>query len=142
MFIPKHGVIYCSNNCLKYNKSSSSGCSSGNSSLQRNQQQQANANQIVNTYLNTPQIKLNLIQQQQKQQSPLCSPGPGGFLGGESPAGSIDQQLANALSNQSRSRKPFTYPVGSEYVDVQQQQHLLIQQQQQSPKNPQLLKVC
>lgn len=157
MFIPKHGVIYCSNNCLKY-KSSSGNNAMANGSLQRNQQTGQNASAIVGTYLNTPQIKLNLMQQQQKQQSPLCSPGQAVLspnkvnrqvpksmapynsymnnASGELSQSVIEQQLANSLTNQSRSRKPFTYPIGSDYVDMGQHNQL-----QQSPKNPNILKV-
>jgi len=161
MFIPKHGVIYCSNACLKYKACQPS--------------EQTAANSIVASYLNTPQIKLNLIQQQQKQQSPLCSPltrshatngrsdssAVGSVhstqhrpLGNSSPSyannygevAPLDKQLAGALTNQSRSRKPFTYPSSSDYDQMAQQQ-----QQLQSPpsinihqvpsKNNQVLKV-
>ena len=164
MFIPKHGVIYCSNACLKYKACQPS--------------DQTAANSIVGSYLNTPQIKLNLIQQQQKQQSPLCSPLTRGLatngrsdssavgsvhstqhrpLGNSSPSyannygevASLDKQLAGALTNQSRSRKPFTYPSSSDYDQMAQQQQQ--QQQLQSPpsinihqvptKNNQVLKV-
>ena len=110
MFIPKHGVIYCSNTCLKFKSSQNLSASN----------------------------KLNLIQQQQRQQSPIHSPRLLSPLGPKTVNSSsvsnspvnprfntkqpeyinaepvpFDQQLlvpVGALHNQSRSRKPFSIP--------------------------------
>lgn len=107
-----------------------------NQSYNRNtvQQQQRTqpATNVVNQYLNTPQIKLNLIQQQQKQQSPLGSPrhtphqqSPMQIHQTNLSPGSIDAHLAQTIPNQSRSRKPFTYPPnGSETYETTAQSPL------------------
>lgn len=161
MFIPKHGVIYCSNACLKY-KSSNQIPAIQNGSANQNISQTTTMN-TVNNYLNTPQMKLNLIQQQQKQLTPLCSPQinqkqncnispnrltvnncrpifppqPGqqpynNYVNNES-----DQQLSVTLNNQSRSRKPFTYPIGSDYETTQNLQS----PSQSMHKNQQISKI-
>ena len=125
MFIPKHGVIYCSNACLKYKSTNPNG------SLVSQRMTPG----LTNNYLNAPQqLKLNLIQQ--KQQSPLNSPRMNP-VAPHSPAvqspSLMEQQIlmnSSALNNQSRSRKPFTYPVGSDYETQQQ----ILLQAQQNPK--------
>lgn len=192
MFIPKHGVIYCSNACLKYKSTNPAG---NNRSIQN--ASQTTATSIVNNYLNAPQIKLNLMQQQQKNQSPLCSPGqqlnpsmpsqqspllisnqksnlspnqvPGNtsnncrptlpssnvpqnlpqfnnYVNTDTNSG-IDQQLASALTNQCRSRKPVTYPFASDY-EVNDQPIGQLQSpnnnnctQKHKMNNPQIMKV-
>jgi len=122
MFIPKHGVIYCSNACLKYKPSLNQPYSRNTINQQRTLTTQP-AN-IVNQYLNTPQIKLNLIQQQQKQQSPLGSPRHQQQPLQQSP-GSLDAHMTTTIINQSRSRKPFagdTYEMAQSPLPQQQQE--------------------
>lgn len=71
MFIPKHGVIYCSNACLKFKSTNNNTI---NKSICNNNVSISMATPHINGYLPTNSTKLNLIQQQQKQQSPISSP--------------------------------------------------------------------
>ena len=151
MFIPKHGVIYCSNSCLKFKSSNNNNtinrslCNNTNVSL-------SVATPHINGYLPTMSnsAKLNLIQQQQKQQSPINSPriiqqnitsptlnrmhinsppAPVSLpisnklnCSNNSPYSNVNEQLM-ALHNQSRSRKPFNFT--NDYADLKQQQRPL-----------------
>ncbi len=76
MFIPKHGVIYCSNACLKYKSNQNNNNTINRSICNTTNVSMSVATPHVNGYLPTMSnsAKLNLIQQQQKQQSPIHSP--------------------------------------------------------------------
>ena len=101
MFIPKHGVIYCSNACLKH-KANLAQSVEMPTNPSNNMNKTSNPSLVLTSItnsLNSTKPSLNIIQQQQaqyKQQSPFASPSMNSL------------RYANGAQQNSQNQKPMT----------------------------------